>query len=74
MIRLKINIYASLDQKFPEVEINHPHNIELINLFFKKLESLWRIQKHQKDGYNIKFYTLEDLKNSNKDNDVILNI
>ena len=33
MMRLNISIYTSLDQKFPEVEINHPHNIGVINLF-----------------------------------------
>ena len=38
MIGLNICIYTSLDQKFPEIEINHPHFIGVINLFLRN----WR--------------------------------
>ena len=33
-MRLNISKYTSPDQNFPEIEINHPHNIEVINIFF----------------------------------------
>ena len=36
MMRLNICIYTSLDRNAPEVEINHPHNIGVISLFFYK--------------------------------------
>ena len=74
MMRLNISIYTSLDQKFPEVEINHPHNIGVINFFLKNWRLYEGLQKHQENGYNVKFFTLEDLKNFNDFNDVIPNI
>ena len=74
MMRLNISIYTSLDQKFPEVEINLPHNIWDINHFLRNWRNYEGLQKHQENGYNIKFYTQEDLKNFNDYNDVIPNI
>ena len=73
MMRYNISIYTSLDQKFPEVEINYPYNIRVIVVF-----RIWRhykgLQKPQEDDDNVKFYTMEDLKNSNDFNYVIPNI
>ena len=74
MRRLYISKYTSLYQKFPEVEINHPHNLGVINLFLRNWRYYEGLQKHQDDGDNVKFYTMEDLKNFNDDNDVIPNI
>ena len=74
MMRLNISLYTSLDQNVPEVEINQPHNIGVISLFLRNRRHYEGLQKHQKDGNNVKFYFMEDLKNSNDDNDVIPNI
>ena len=63
-----------LTKIFLEIEINHPHNIKVINLFLRNWRHYEELQKHQEDGYNVKFYTMEDLKNSNDYNDVIPNI
>ena len=63
--------YISLDQKFSEVEINHPNNIGVINLFLRNWRHHDRLQKHQEGNDNVKFYTMEDLKNSNDYSDVI---
>ena len=35
MMRLNICIFPSLDQNFPEVEINHPDNIGVINIYLR---------------------------------------
>ena len=74
MMRLNISIYTSLDQNAPEVEINYPHNIEVISLFLRNWRHYEGLQKHQEDGDNVKFYSMEDLKHSNNDNDVIPNV
>ena len=62
MMGLNISIYTSLDQIFPEVEINHPHFIGVINIFLRNRRHYEELQKHQEDGDNVKFYTMEDLK------------
>ena len=36
MVRLCVGVYISLDQNFHEVEINHPRNIRVINLYLRK--------------------------------------
>ena len=74
MMGLNISIYTSLDQNFPKVEINHPYNIGVINLFFRSWRHYEGLQKHQEDGDNVKFYTMKDLKKSHEFNDVIPNI
>ena len=56
MMRLNIRIYISLHQIFPEVEINHSHNIGVINLFLRNWRHYEGLQKHQEDGDNVKFY------------------
>ena len=65
MMRLNIRIYTLLVQNVPEVEINHPHTIGVINLFLRNRRHYEELQKHQEDGDNVKFYTMEDLKNPN---------
>ena len=62
MMGLNISIYTSLDQNFHEVEINHPHNIGVINLFLRSCTHYEGLQKHQEDSDNAKFYTMKDLK------------
>ena len=47
-----ISIYSSLDQNFPEVEINHPHNIGVIQIFLRNWRHYEGLQKHQEDGDN----------------------
>ena len=74
MIRLNISIYISLDQNLLEIEINHPHNTEVINLFLRNWRHYDGLQKHQEDCDKVKFFTMEDLKNSHDFNDVIPNI
>ena len=74
MMRLNISIYTSLEQKFPEIEINHPHNIGVINHFLRNWRHYEGLQKHQEDCDNVKFFTTENLKNSNDYNNVITNI
>ena len=74
MMGLNISIYTSLDQNFTEVEIDHSHNIWVINLLLGNWRHYEGPQKHQEDGDNVKFYTIEDLKNSHNFNDVIIYI
>ena len=74
IMRLNIGIYTLLDQNAPEVEINHPHNIGVISLILRNWRHYEGLQKHQEDGDNVKFYSMEDLKHSNNDNDLIPNI
>ena len=74
MMGFNISIYTSLDQNFPEVEINHSHFIGVINLFLRNWRHYEELQKYQEDGDNVKLYTMEDLKNSHCFNDVIPNI
>ena len=62
MMELNISIYTSLDQNFPEVKINHHLFIRVINIFLWNWRHYEELQKHQEDGDNIKFYTMEDLK------------
>ena len=62
MMRLSISIYTSLDQKFPEIKINHLYNIGVINLFLRNWRHYEELQKLQEDADNVAFYTMEDLK------------
>ena len=74
IMKLNICIYTSLNQKSPEVEINHPHSTGVINFYLRNWRHYEGLQKHQEDGYNVKFYTLEDIKNLNNYNDLIHSI
>ena len=73
MMRFNIGIYTLLDQNAPEVEINHLHNTGVISLFLRNLIHYEGLQKHQEDDDNVKFYSMDDLKNYNDYNDVITN-
>ena len=54
MMGFNISIYTSLDQNFPEVEINHSHFIGVINLFLRNWRHYEELQKYQEDGDNVK--------------------
>ena len=59
MMGFNISIETSLDQNFHEVEINHPHNIEVLNIFLRNWRHYEGLQKHQEDDDNVKFYTMK---------------
>ena len=65
-------MYTSLDWIVPEVEINHPHNSGVINIYLRNWRHYEELQKHQEGDNYVKFSTMEDLKSSNDNNDVII--